>query len=189
MGGCTKRQWSVYRLAINSFQKLPWNLGSRSLMIVSGSSWWLMTSVRKWLATVCASVLHVMVLALPFCWIDPCTSWWFCTHCLLEALLQSQCGFIPMASLVLPTASTVLPISWYPLWRAGIIRISYNTFVLHWSSVANKITPLSSTKYAVGQNVLGHHGIHKEWSGPDFLVRTISLLKVRNSPSKLCTVL
>ena len=27
-------------------------------MIVSGSPWWLTTSFRKWLATVCASVLH-----------------------------------------------------------------------------------------------------------------------------------
>ena len=72
-------------------------------------------------------------------------------------------------------ASTILPASGCPLCIAGITRISCNTFVLHWSSVASRIIPLSSITYVIGQNVLERRGTRKEWLVLNLLVRTISL--------------
>ena len=138
IGGCTKQQCiQVFKFTINSFHKLLWNLGSLSLMILAGSPWWLTTSSRKRLATVCASVSHNGTNTTIY-WVDLYSSWWFHTCHLLEVQLQSWYVFIPIAFVVLIMASTIQLVSVYPLWIAGIVCTFYNIFRLLQSYMANK---------------------------------------------------
>ena len=85
----------VFSSFINSSQKCPLNLGSRSLMIALGSPWWLTTSARKWSVTCRASVsrngdsttiflnrsTHVMIVPYPSSsGSSVMKSIWICSH-------------------------------------------------------------------------------------------------------------